>query len=63
MVTRLIVRIVAFAMRRGVTAEDAMEALSKSHPHRDGAWRLDVIEQAEARNVIRANRRRMAGRS
>ena len=57
------VRVAALGLRRGVSIAEVMRALVKSYPHRDGAWRLALLEEAEARNVIKANRRRMAGRA
>lgn len=55
----LAVRVAAWGLRAGLCAEHMMEALVKAYPHQDGAWRLAVIEEAEARNVIKANRKRM----
>lgn len=47
---RRIVKVAAWALRRGVSAEEMMATLTRSYPHRDGAWRLDVLNQAQQRN-------------
>ena len=40
----------AWALRGGICPEHMMQALTKSYPHQDGAWRLAVLEDAQARN-------------
>ena len=47
---RRIVKVAAWALRRGMSAEEIMTMLIRSYPHRDGGWRLDVINEAQERN-------------
>ena len=47
--------VAAWALRREVPAEELLTALGKSHPRRDNAWRLAVINDAIARNERKAS--------
>lgn len=57
MISRLvhawIIRIVAWGLRRGITNAEALEALGRALPHRDPAWRYDVVDRAVVRNMER----------
>jgi hypothetical protein len=50
MIRRGIVAVVAWAMRRGIGGADMLTVLTRAFPHRDPAWRLDVIGDARTRN-------------
>lgn len=50
MVRRVIVAIVAFALRRGLTNDEMASALGRCFPHREPQWREDLIGDARARN-------------
>lgn len=52
----LTVQIVAWAMRRGLDTATIDEAMRKSHPHRDWAWRAQVYDDARARTGRQAAR-------
>lgn len=56
----LTVRLVAWLLRRGVHATVLLDALGKSHSHRDGAWRWQVLVDAETRNQQRQQRKAIA---
>ena len=47
------VRFLAWALRRGVTIDQAEMTLFKSFPHRDEAWRRRLLADAQARNRAR----------
>jgi hypothetical protein len=46
----MIVVVVAWALRKGVSGTDMLGVLTRAFPHRDPAWRLDVLGDARARN-------------
>lgn len=39
-----------------MSAEEIMATLTRSYPHRDGGWRLDVINEAQKVNRELASR-------
>lgn len=47
---RLTVWLAALFLRHGLEPAQLLDALSKSHRHRDSAWRMAVLEDAQARN-------------
>jgi hypothetical protein len=57
----LVVRVVAWGLRRGARVEDIERGLQRTHKHRDYEWRSDVIGDALLRNARNA-RRKLAGR-
>lgn len=50
MIRRVLVVLVAWGLRRGVTPGDMMTAISRTFPHRDSSWRLDLLGDAINRN-------------
>ena len=50
MIRRCLVIPVAWALRRGITPGDMMTAISRTFPHRDSSWRLDLLGDAIDRN-------------
>ena len=50
---RRLVSLVAWGLRRGITADRTREALAQSFGHRPPEWREDVIEDAQAANRSR----------
>lgn len=46
----LAVRIAAWGLRGGISTEEIMAAMVKAYPRQSGAWRLAVLEDAQARN-------------
>lgn len=52
------VSIIAWGLRRGaLTPESALRTIARTHPHRDSAWRLAALEDAQARNQRKLARR------
>jgi hypothetical protein len=47
----LTVRVVAWGLRGGISAEEIERRMRNRFKHRDVAWRWDVIGEARARNV------------
>jgi hypothetical protein len=46
----LTVRVIARGLRDGaLSSESALRTIGRTHPHRDAAWRLAVLEDAQAR--------------
>ena len=60
MVRRVIVVIVAFALRRGLTTGELASALGTCFPHREPQWREDLIGDARARNWRKRERHHAA---
>jgi hypothetical protein len=54
---RIDVRVMAFALRRGLTPAEVLTAAGKAFPHRDSAWRLALLEDAQAHNERKLARR------
>lgn len=50
---RLAVRVLAWAMRRGVTVHQAEHAIEQAFPWRDEIWQLSLLADAQARNRAR----------
>ena len=50
---RFNVRFLAWALRRGATADQAEVALFRSFPHRDETWRRQLLAEAQGRNRAR----------
>lgn len=51
------VRVAAWALRRGLTPEELLTAVSKAFPHRESSWRLALLEDAQAHNERKLARR------
>lgn len=54
---KLMVWLVAFALRRGIPPADVLGLLAKSHRHQLPDWRMDLINDATIRNMRRAERK------
>jgi hypothetical protein len=52
MIRLMLVTVVAWGLRRGVSPAEMLRALGTSAPHRSVAWRLDLLGDAIDRNQL-----------
>lgn len=55
----LAVHLLAFALRHGLSDDEALTALRQAYRHRrdDAAWRLGILDDAHRRNVHKSRRK------